>query len=183
MAIIYYYVEKDKVSDFLKYGIKLSENFSKEVNINGYLKQCFFGLINPKDDENKYNSENFECLKLDIPTSNCRVFDNSLQDGQIKHMPSIELDKYIFGKFKTPEVAITSSILPEHISVLNKEIDCPVLFDNSRDLFYQLRIQIMLDELSPKEAYLALKNYIDNSYWFFPKNVLLLQLIWYNVHY
>ena len=94
----------------------------------------------------------------------------------MKHLPSVDLEKYIFGKFKTPEVAITSSILPEQISVLNKEIDCPVLFDNSRDLFYQLRIQIMLDELSPKEAYLALKNYIDDSYWFLNKFVLLLQL-------
>ncbi len=164
MSIIYYYVEKDKVSNILKYGIKLSENFSKEVSINGYLKQCFFGLLNPKDDEYKYESENFECLKLDIPISNCRVFDNSLQDNQLKHSPSIELEKYIFGKYKVPEVAITSSVLPENISVLNKEIDCPVLFDNSRDLFYQLRTQIMLEELSPKEAYLAVKNYIDNTY-------------------
>lgn len=164
MAIIYYYVDKNKVPDLLKYGIKLSDNFSKEVNINGYLKQCFFGLLNPKDDEYKYNSENFECLKLDIPISNCRVFDNSLQDDQMRNLPSIELENYVFGKYKTPEVAITTSIFPESISILNKEIDCPTLFDNSRDLFYQLRINIMLDELSPKEAYLALKNYIDDSY-------------------
>lgn len=164
MAIIYYYVEKDKVSDFLKYGIKLSENFSKEMNIDGYLKQCFFGLLNPKDDEFKYNSDNYECLKLDIPLHNCKVFDNALKDGQVKHLSSVDLEKYVFGKYKTPEIAITSSILPENISVLNKEIDCPVLFDNSRDLFYRLRIQIMLDELSPKEAYLALKNYIDDTY-------------------
>ena len=164
MAIIYYYVEKEKAPDYLNYGIKLSDNFSKEVNINGYLKQCFFGLLNPKDDDFKYNSDNYECLKLDLPSSNCRVFDNSLQDGELKHSPSIELDKYVFGKFKTPEVAITSSVLPENISVLNKEIDGPVLFDNSRDLFYQLRVQIMLEEISPKEAYLALKNYIDNMY-------------------
>lgn len=164
MSIIYYYVEKDKVSDCLKYGIKLSENFSQEITINGYLKQCFFALLNPKDDEYKYNSDNFECLKLEIPIENCRVFDNTLKDGQPSCLSSVELDKYIFGKFKHPEVAVTSSILPENISVLNKEIDFPVLFDNSRDLFYELRIQIMLDELSPKEAYLALKNYIDNSY-------------------
>lgn len=175
MAIIYYYVKKDNTDSFLKFGIKLSENYSSEININGYIKQCFLGLLNPKDDEYKFNSDEYDCLKIDINTDNCNVIDNSSFDGEIKHLHPISLKKYTFGDFKNPQVVITTSILPEHISILNKDIDCPVLFDNSRDLFYQSKAQRILDEISPKEAYLALRNYIDDKYWFLYCFVLLLQ--------
>ena len=159
MAIVYRYVKKDKAQDILKYGIRLSKQFDKEVNLNGYQKQCITSLLNPKDDEVKFQSEDYVGIKIDIENEYCKVIDFSNEEEAPK---AIELNNYILGTFKNPEVLITSSILPERISILNKDIDYPVLYTNSRDYFYSCRITEMLDEMSPKEAYVVLKNYYDN---------------------
>ena len=42
-----------------------------------------------------------------------------------------------FGTFLAPEVLITTSVLPEKIGILNKGIDIPILYDNSK-VFYRL---------------------------------------------
>ena len=162
MAIVYYYTKKDNVADFFKYGIRLSNNFSRELNINGYVNQCICALLNPKDDEYKYDSDDYVCLKLDVANEYCNVIDSSEVDNNNFCTRAININKYIYGSFKNPEVVITSSILSEKISLLNKTIDVPVLFDNSRDLFYECKVRAMLDELSPKEAYVVLKKYFDN---------------------
>ena len=71
---------------FLKYGIRLSKNFNKELNINGYVKPFLIGLLNPKDDLEKYNSNDYTCLKLDILDDHLRVIDkeliNKIGDGE-----------------------------------------------------------------------------------------------------
>jgi hypothetical protein len=144
----------------MKYGLRLSKNFDREVNLNGYTKQCLTGLLNPKDDLYKYDSEEYDCLKLEMNNSYCKVIDSSfLLEGSYS-INYIDLDKYILGTFKNPEILITTSVVPEKISILNKIIDIPVLFDNSRDLFYQCRLTEMLDNLSYKEAYTAISTYM-----------------------
>ncbi|MBQ9266750.1 MAG: hypothetical protein IJ217_00425 [Clostridia bacterium] len=159
MAIIYRYVLKERADELLKFGIRLSKQFDKEVNLNGYPKPCITGFLNPKDSEYKFQSDEYVGLKIDVPNEYCKVMDTS----EIEETPNIiELDAYQLGAFKNPEVLITTSILPEKISLLDKDIDVPVLYDNSRDLYYSCRITEMLDELSPKEAYVVLKNYFDN---------------------
>lgn len=158
MAIVYRYVKKDDSSDLLKYGIRLSKQFDKEVNFNGYSKPCICALLNPKDNEDKFNSDLYVGLKIDVSNEYCKVVDSSLNEDE---RTVLELNDYILGTFKTPEILITTSILPEKISLLNKDIDVPVLYDNSRDYFYSCRITEMLDEMSPKEAYVVLKNYYD----------------------
>lgn len=163
MAIIYFYTKKENVVDFLRYGIRLSHHFTKELNINGYVKQCICGLLNPKDDEYKYNSDEYTCLKLDIANEYCNVFDSSDVDDNTLSSNIVSINDYAFGSFKNPEVAITSSVLSEKISLLNKTIDVPVLFDNSRDLYYECKVREMLDDLSPKEAYVILKKYFDSN--------------------
>lgn len=157
MAIVYRYVKKELANEVLKYGIRLSKQFDKEYNLNGYLKSCICALLNPKDDD-KFYSDDYIGIKIDVSNNYCKIVDASCESEQ----PDLtDLDDYILGTFKTPEVLITSSILPEKISLLNKDLDFPVLYDNSRDYFYSCRITEMLDEMSYKEAYIVLKNYYD----------------------
>jgi hypothetical protein len=163
MSVVYYYAKKSNTLNYLKYGLRLSKNFDKEVNLNGYSKPCFSALLNPKDDISKFDSEEYDCLKLEMNNDYCKVIDTSFLIENAKSVSYIDLDKYIFGTFKNPEVLITTSIVPEKISLLNKVIDIPVLFDNSRDLFYQCRIAEMLDTLSHKEAYTALSSYMQKK--------------------
>ncbi len=160
MAIVYRYVLKEKVVDYLKYGIRLSKQFDKEVILNGYWKQCITALLNPKDNIEKFNSENYVGLKIEVSPDYCKIVETSNEKENLK---AIEYKDYILGTYKNPEVLITTSILPEKISVLNKDIDVPVLYDNSQDYYYACRITEMLEEMSPKNAYEALKTYTNNQ--------------------
>ena len=157
MSIIYRYVRKELANDVLKYGIRLSKQYDKEINLNGYLKPCICGLLNPKDDE-KFYSDDYVGLKIDVSNDYCKIIDTSSENEQ---SDIIEFSEFFLWTFEAPKVLITSSILPEKISVLNKDIDVPVLYDNSKDYFYSCRITEMLDEMSAKEAYSVLKNYYD----------------------
>ena len=158
MAIVYRYVLKERAEDCLKYGIRLSNQFDKELEWNGEKKPCITGLLNPKDSEYKFDSDEYVGLKIEIANNYCKVTDTSeLAD----ETPIVPLDDYKLGSFKNPEVLITSSVLPEKISLLNKDIDVPVLYETSRDLYYSCKVTEMLDEMSPKEAYVVLKNYFD----------------------
>ena len=146
MSVIYYYTKNENLPIFLKYGIRLSKNFNKELNINGYVKPFLIGLLNPKDDLEKYNSNDYACLKLDILDDHLRVIDKEL------------INNYIFGSLKNPIVLIDTSVISDKISIYNKTMDIPLLFDNSENFFYELEVRKIIDEMPIKEVYEILKN-------------------------
>lgn len=157
MAIVYHYVSKEKATDYLKYGIRLSKQFDKEVVLNGYWKQCITALLNPKDNLEKFNSDNDIALKIEVSPDYCKIVESSEEKENLK---AIDYENYILGTFLHPEVLITTSVLPEKISVLNKDIDVPVLYDNSEDYYYQCRIAELLEEMAPREVYESLKSHL-----------------------
>ncbi len=161
MSIIYYYSKNENLQIYLKYGIRLSKNFDIELNLNGYVKPFLIGLLNPKDDKQKYNSSEYTCLKLDMINTHCKVIDlNSMGNQQLEY---IELDEYIFGTYKNPIVLIDTSIISDKISTYNKIIDIPILFDNSEDFYYELKVKKMMDENPIKDIYELLKNSKEDS--------------------
>lgn len=153
MSIIYYYTKNENLPIYLKYGIRLSKNYDEEFNINGYKKPFFIGLLNPKDDIAKYTSNDYTCLKLDVLNNHCKVINYSLQLNINEVTPYISLDEYKFGTFKNPCVLIDTSIISDKISIYNKIMDIPLLYDNSEEFYYELQNQKLMDELSPKEIY------------------------------
>ena len=154
MSIIYYYTKNENLPIFLKYGIRLSKNFNKELNVNGYTKPFLIGLLNPKDDIAKYNSSEYTCLKLDIIDSHCKIIDYSiLKNLENKQIEYISLEEYIFGTYKNPLVLIDTSIISDKISLYNKTMDIPILFDNSEDFYYDLQIRKIIDELPSKKVF------------------------------
>ena len=161
MATIYFYVNSSKLNETLRYGIKLSQNFSHKLPIKGAEKKCMVGLLNPKDDKSKFESDDYVCLKLNLYPEQCYVINEVALVIPPKDYEIINLKDYKYGEFESPKVLFTCSILPEEISLLNKTIDEPLLFDNSKDLFYQIKIAKMLDDLEPSEIYFALCEYMD----------------------
>lgn len=161
MSTIYYYVNNSKLTETLRYGIKLSLNFSHTIPIKGVDKKCMVGLLNPKDDIHKFESDEYSCLKLNLYSEQCYVINEVALVIPPKEYELIPLKEYTYGYFESPRVLFSTSILPEEISLLNKVIDEPLLFDNSKDLYYQIKISKMLDELEPSEVYFALCEYVD----------------------
>lgn len=165
MSIIYYYAKNDNLPIFLKYGIRLSKNFDKEINIRGNKKPFLIGFLNPRDDIKKYNSETYTCLKLDLFNNHCKVIDYSSNEIFDEFIDFIPLEEYKFGTYKNPIVLIDTSIISDKISVYNKIMDVPILYDNSEDFFYEVQIRKMIDERPLKDVYTILKNnYIGGNY-------------------
>ena len=158
MSVIYYYTKKEALPIYLKYGIRLSKNFDKELNVNGYQKPYLIGYLHPKDDMAKYTSKDYYCIKLDVLDSHLAVFDGSIpfDDGIIREV--IPIEKYHFGHFIKPRVLIDSSIISDKISLYNPVQDIPLLYTNSEEFYYQVHIQQKLDELSLEEIYTRLTN-------------------------
>ena len=59
---------------------------------------------------------------------------------------------------KNPIVLIDTSVISDKISIYNKTIDIPLLFDNSEEFFYELEVRKIIDEMPIKEVYEILKN-------------------------
>lgn len=160
MSIIYYYTKKENLPIFLKYGIRLSKNFDKELNINGYVKPYLIGLLNPKDDMQKYNSNDFTCLKLDILDDHLKVVDkNIINNSSGTQIEYSQINTYILGTIKNPIVLADTSVISNKICVYNKNIDIPLLYNNSEDFFYELNVRKLIDDLPIKDVYELLKNY------------------------
>ena len=155
MATIYYYAKNESLPIYLKYGIRLSKNFDKELNINGYIKQYLIGYLNPKDNMQKYNSNEFTCIKLEVLENHVTVIDSSF--GLENNSSYSSIDKYIFGTFRLPLALVDTSIMSDKISLYNKVIDVPLLYDNSEEYFYELNVQKILNEQTSKDIYEKLK--------------------------
>ena len=72
----------------------------------------------------------------------CFVADKSLYEIGLQHeevmkpyIDSIMPIKIIFWNVQTSGCLVTSTIIPEQISLLDKRLDSPVLFDNSEELY------------------------------------------------
>ena len=140
---VYYYIPVNEVSFAVECGLKLSTWYDKEVPIFGEKRKCMSALLSPKDDMEKYRSEDFKCLKLDVSPDYCFVADKCLyevgltNDAVIKmYYDSIAyLKKYMFGSYRLPECLVTSTIIGGSISVLDKRMDSPIIVDNSEELY------------------------------------------------
>ena len=161
MSIIYYYTKNETLPIYLKYGIRLSKNFDKEINISGYKKPFLIGFLNPKDNKTKYNSSDYTCLKLDLFDNHCKVIDLSSNENFNEVIDYTPLEEYKLGTYKNPAVLIDTSVVSDKISLYNKNMDIPLLFDNSEDFFYELEIRKMIDEMPLKEVYELLRNFKD----------------------
>ena len=63
MQDLYIYVDKNIASDCLKYGIKLSEQENRVIELNSSTKRGIQAFLSPKDSP-LYLNEEFECIRV-----------------------------------------------------------------------------------------------------------------------
>ncbi len=144
MVEAYFYIPAESAENAVECGIKLSEWYSREVNLEGEKKRCISALLNPRDDLEKYNSPVFRCLKLEVQFKYCFAADRLLYQAGLAYSEAMDryehsiipINQYKFGSYRLPECLVTSTIIGEHINVLGKGLDTPVLYSNSQELYF-----------------------------------------------
>lgn len=139
----YFYLPEEKVDNVLDCGMKLSEWFNRDAFIKGEPRRCIAALLHPKDDYAGYRSEKIQCIKLELPLESCYIADQSLylvgaenSSAREMYMKSIlPAKEYVFGSYRLPECLITGTIIAEQISLLDKRMDSPLLFNSSEELY------------------------------------------------
>jgi hypothetical protein len=143
MVEVYYYIPAEEVENAIECGLKLSVWIDKEVLIGHDNKKCLSALLNPKDDMEKYQSGNLRCVKLELYPRYCFVADRYLYEIGLNHPEVMKLyldsvmpiGNYTFGLYRLPECLVTSTVIGDQISLLDKRLDSPVLVDKSEELY------------------------------------------------
>jgi hypothetical protein len=154
MVEVYFYMPVNEVQNAVECGMKLSQWFDKEVQINGQNRKCIAAFLNPKDDMDKYKSADLKCVKLQLDAKYCFVGDKFLYQVGVNIPKALELfnqsiipiEKYIFGSYRIPECLVLSTIIAGQIEVLDKRLDSPVLFGNSEELYINNIIETYREE-------------------------------------
>jgi len=174
MVEVYYYVPQDKVVNCLECGLKLSEWHEKEVHIGLENKKCFSALLNPKDDMDRYKSSAYRCVKLELYPRYCFVADSYLYELGLKHPEIMDLyiesvmpiENYTFGLYRLPECLVTTTVIPDQISLLDRRLDSPILFNSSEELYINNVIEEFkqeYDDLNDRLLYCFLKGSADEG--------------------
>lgn len=154
MVEVYFYIPVEKLDSAVECGLKLSVWSDREVEIEGSMKRCMSALLNPKDDVAKYRAENLKCIKLELSPDYCYVADRHLYRIGLKFPQVMEMykksimpiEKYIFGNYRLPECLITSTVIEGQITVLDKRLDSPILFNSSEELYTNNIIEAYKEE-------------------------------------
>lgn len=162
MSEVYYYVSSEKVSDVIDCGLKLSACYDKVVTIGGELKQCFVGLLNPRDDMNSNKSDLLTCIKVQVKNDHCFVADRFIYETingksenlELYNKSIVPIEKYIFGTYRYPECLITTTILAGEASKLDRCMDSPIIYENSEDLYINNVLQDFREHYEKFDDYL-----------------------------
>jgi hypothetical protein len=151
---VYFYIPADQAENAVECGIKLSEWYSREAQIEGAEKKCITALLNPRDDYDKYVSSEYKCLKLEVHPKYCHVADSLLYEVgkaypeamRLYQCSIVPIEKYVFGSYRLPEALITGTIIGDYVSVSGKGLDTPVLYSNSQDLYFSNLLEDLKEE-------------------------------------
>lgn len=143
MVEVYFYLPVRHVENAVQCGIKLSEWYSREIELDGAVRKCITALLNPRDDMEKYDSLEFKCIKMEINPKYCYIADGLLYQVGLSNPEVMEIylrsvipaEKYTFGLFRVPECLVTGTVIGENVKILDKRLDSPILFNNSDELY------------------------------------------------
>ncbi len=151
MPELYFFVSKEKIEDVIDCGLKLTEWYDRELTIPGstYKTKVIRAFLNPRDNKEKVNDTKYQCLRLKVGLDYCSVADSHLyalglenpRFMELYYKAMVPLQDYSFGTYRSPEVLVTTSILPEYIEVTGRSLDIPLLYENSESLYLENRMQ------------------------------------------
>lgn len=144
MVEVYFYMPADRAENVTECGMKLSEWYDREINIDGAYRKCISTLLNPRDDIAAYKSQNCRCIKLEVNSKYCYVADGFLyrmcaNRPEIMKMYEesiVPVEEYRFGKYRMPECLVTCTVVGNSISLLDRRRDTPILFSSSEELYF-----------------------------------------------
>lgn len=145
MLDLYIYVDKEKIDDCLKYGIKLSEYENKILKIKNVTKHGIIAYLSPKDSR-LYIDSNYECIRINTNDLNAIVYNTICEnDNKLLEEFYCDIKEYNIGDYEMPEAIICSSVLPENMKLYNKILDKPLVVQNSREFYYEKCINDIID--------------------------------------
>ena len=145
MKNLYIYIEKTKLDDVIKYGIKLSEFSNKVLNISeNQTKTGIIAYLTPKDSELYYDSD-YTCIRVSTKDINYFIYNKICENTDFTSEFICTPDEYNLGDYEEPIALIYSTILPENISTYNKLMDIPFIIENSKEYYYEKAVNDMLE--------------------------------------
>lgn len=145
MKNLYIYIEKTKLDDVIKYGIKLSEFSNKVLNISeNQTKTGIIAYLTPKDSELYYDSD-YTCIRVSTRDINYFIYNKICENTDFTSEFICTPDEYNLGDYEEPIALIYSTILPENISTYNKLMDIPIIIENSKEYYYEKAVNDMLE--------------------------------------
>ncbi len=140
---LYIYIKNSELDNILKYGIKLSEYANKVIIYSNTQKSGILSYLAPKDSE-LYYDENYSCIRISADNIKGLIYNKVCENLNIFSEFICDISDYEYGRFEEPMAIITSTILPENINLYNKDMDIPLLIQNSKDYYYENSINELL---------------------------------------
>jgi len=136
--IAYFYIKKNDLDEALECGLKLSV-YGSPIPESGEIPiRAIRGLLSPRDDMEKFNDISMVCLKLELPGDKLLIAEECYLTAEKYHWFNesiVHASNYMLGRYRRPCYLITFTVLGEYISILDKNRDVPVLYDNSSRLY------------------------------------------------
>ena len=152
---VYCFIPAEEAEEVIECGLKLNSRLTKTITICGAQVPCFEAYLHPKDGAGTGSDD--VLVKITLPEGRAYIADNSLL-GELYNKSIIPADRYKLGKYRKPCCLISCTILPEMIERYNPDLDEPLLYQSSEQL-YRDSLFYKTDDLAQSFKDVALNAY------------------------
>ena len=146
---VFYYIKKQDREKVFEYGLKLSEWADRKIFMFGIQQICIRTLLNPMDDPDKFNDENYIPIKIHVDPKKAIIAEGVFYNDFLYNRGMNELyndsivffEKYIFGTYRIPECLLTGTVPNNYFTEMDRFIDVPVLYSSSEELYLANQIE------------------------------------------
>ena len=155
---VYCFIPAEEAEEVIECGLKLNSRLTKTIMICGAQVPCFEAYLHPKDGAGTGPDD--VLVKITLPEGRAYIADNSLlgELGGLYNRSIIPADRYKLGKYRKPCCLISCTILPEMIERYNPDLDEPLLYQSSEQL-YRDSLFYKTDDLAQSFKDVALNAY------------------------
>ena len=155
---VYCFIPAEEAEEVIECGLKLNSRLTKTIDIYGAKISCFEAYLHPKDGAGSRPDD--VLVKITVPEGRAYIADHSLlgELGDLYHKSIIAADQYKLGKYRKPCCLIACTILPDMIERYNSDLDEPLLYQSSEQL-YRDSLFYKTDDLAQSFKDVALNAY------------------------
>lgn len=155
---VYCFIPAEEAEEVIECGLKLNSRLTKTIDIYGAKISCFEAYLHPKDGSGLRPDD--VLVKITVPEGRAYIADHSLSGelGDLYQKSIIAADQYKLGKYRKPCCLIACTILPDMIERYNSDLDEPLLYQSSEQL-YRDSLFYKTDDLAQSFKDVALNAY------------------------